>query len=318
MIYEAPYYTELGAALDYDFMAETRPGVWRVYHRITKAEYLAHDITDMLYWDPERPHPDGRTENWDLLRPDLEDGIMSKITQLWDHENLVSLIEVIKVHKTNFGGAPGRERWFAIWELCDAGILENYFIPNPYNGPRVTDAEEQTAADAMKLTLTKFLPESLVWHVACSLLKALAWLHNGTTALEWNEDLGRFVEMGPWDPDWHMILHRNISPENIFFQHPRRSETYGLCKLGNPGAAFVSGHVAVRADVENEKRRGLPPPQGPHGRYVGAPPQGENFRPLEELRERDWQYKDSHPPMVSVRPPLRVVHYMPSDEYAVD
>ena len=306
MGFDAPFHTPLEAALDYDFVAETSPGVWRVYGRTSKAEYLAHDITNVFC----STAPSGeveRTEYWELMRPDHEAGFMTAASLILRHENLVSLIDVVQMHATGFGSAPGRERWYAIWDMCDAGTLANLFIPDVSHGPRVKEEEEEEKAKPTgKLTippLKKFLPESLVWHVACSLLKGLAWLHDGTTKLEWNAELGAALEMGPLDPDWQPILHRNIAPDNIFFQHPRRAETYGLCKLGNFGDAFVSGHSnALHASLESPVRKMLPPPQGPHNRYVIAPPQGRTYVRVDELRERDWKYRDAYPPMVSGTP----------------
>ena len=300
MPFKSPYHTPLEAAMDYDFVAETSPGVWRVYGRTSKAEYLAHDITDRFLENPAQPgdNPD-RTEYWKLLQPNQEDGYMSTVAQILRHENLVSLIDIVQMRATGHGAAPGRERWYAIWDMCDAGTLSNLFIPDVNHGPRVQDEDTVMDGTAAEPKLTKFLPESFCWHVACSLLKGLAWLHDGTSALEWNAQLNTAVEMGPQDPDWHAILHRNIEPENIFFQHPRRAETYGLCKLGNFGSAFVSGHGAVSADAEDDTRRMLPAPQGPHTRYVVGPPQGKSHVDIHELRASDWKYRDAYPPMVS-------------------
>jgi serine/threonine protein kinase len=82
------------------------------------------------------------------------------------------------------------------------------------------------------------------------MLKALAFLHEGRRS--------RPVMVGPPDCvngevlyhvpgdelDWMPILHRDIKPQNIHFQHPKGIETYGACKLGNYGRCVVSAHIS--------------------------------------------------------------------------
>lgn len=293
--FQSPWHTPLEPSLDYEFTTELSPGVWKVYRRTDRVEYLAYDITDRLFTNPEQPWNGEKTELWNLMTPDNADGFAALLVRLLSHENLVCLIDIFHVRKTNFGGPYSRERWYALWDFCDAGNLGNLLTPTP-------DPSEPPAPADTKPAKTKHLPESLCWHVLTSVLKALAWLHDGTTTLETNRQLNYQVEMGGRDPDWQPILHRNITPENIFFMHPKRGEAYGICKLGNFAESFITGHKAINAEYEPDARQRLDPPQGPHGRYILAPPQGQdlqNLEDLETLRERDWQYADTYPPLVS-------------------
>ncbi|RYP92882.1 hypothetical protein DL770_001053 [Monosporascus sp. CRB-9-2] len=355
MAFENPFHSNLESALDYDFVTELAPGVWKVYEKDNKFELLAYDITDQLFTNPEQPWNGKRTELWELLQPDNGAGILlDPVSQILRHENLVSLVDVVQVRKSNFGGPYSRERWYTIWEFCDAGSLANLLVRDvrsskyidvttddgvarikvreakvdetgkqetkkhakrkgkeirkegmngerketrintqeghvPPTGKRTTayiDLTKLQMAEFLpefaKLQGSRFLPESLCWHVLCSVLKALAWLHDGATSLKFNKQLGQYIEMGPDDPYWQPILHRNITPANIFFTHPKRHETYGLCKLGNFGQAFVSDLSSAEAEA---------------ARYILAPPQGQSFASLYSLREKDFRYGDAYPPL---------------------
>ncbi len=285
--------TVLEAALEYDFITEISPGVWKICRRLRRIEYLAYDITDQLFTDPEQPERGGTTALWDLMQPDRPENLLKAFVPLLAHDNLVNLVDVIQVRRTNLGGPHSRERWYTVWDFCDAGNLENLFVPaTGHQGLSTKNGK------------SRFLPESFCWHVLTSVLNALTWLHEGTTTMVFNETLGQNVEMGPYNPDWQPILHRNMDPKNIFFMHPKRTEPYGLCKLGNFGEAFVSGHNPVVAEDDPDNGWSARNPQGPQGRYILSPPRGESFVPLEKLREKDCKYADTHPPMVSASSPL--------------
>ncbi|KAI1846044.1 hypothetical protein JX266_007853 [Neoarthrinium moseri] len=130
-----------------------------------------------------------------------------------------------------------------------------------------------------------FLPEAFCWHVLCSVLKALAWLHHGIRE-DYNSATGRY-ETQRADLDWQTMLHRDIRPSNIFFCHPQtKHETYGLCKLGNYGAAVVSG---VFNGIHRDR---VPPARG----KALAPQPGRAFAELDELRRADAVSTNSHPP----------------------
>lgn len=307
---------DIRPSMNYDFTTELSPGVWKVYRRADKAEFLAHDITDQIFTNPEQPWLGTQTDLCELMLPLHRDGFLAVIQKLLRHENLVSLRDVIYVRRTNFGGPYSRERWYTLWDFCDAGNLGNLLFPDPKNQPSLDDT-----------TKTKHLPEALCWHVLTSVLRALAWLHDGTVTLEWNAELQRYVEMEPRDPDWQPIFHRNITPSNIFFRHPKRGETYGLCKLGNFGASFITGYNAVGAETDTDRFQSIATPQGPRARFNLAPPQGQATSDLEDLytlRVKDWKYSDTHPPWVRTflsnpippHPPSLVFRCKKSTEFA--
>lgn len=177
----------------------------------------------------------------------LERGTGEAVAALLNHANLVNIINNIPVQM--FQGSKDKVEYFSVWDFCDAGSLGG-FMRRPA-GTGGVPRQEVTADGLVK----KFLPESLVWHVALSMLKALAWLHEGyrqEPCIAWAGGLP-FTQIRGWraeeeqdgsmGEDWMPILHRNIRADNIFFQHPRGSETYGYCKLGNLSKVFVSGHV---------------------------------------------------------------------------
>lgn len=178
----------------------------------------------------------------------LERGAGEAVAALLNHANLVNIINNISVQVFQ-GSSEDKVEYFSVWDFCDAGSLSG-FMRRPA-GTGGVPRQEVTADGRIK----KFLPESLVWHVALSMLKALAWLHEGyrqEPCIAWvgGEPIPQIrgwraeeEQDGALGEDWMPILHRNIRADNIFFQHPRGSETYGYCKLGNFSEAFVSGHV---------------------------------------------------------------------------
>lgn len=177
----------------------------------------------------------------------LERGAGDAAAALLNHANLVNIINNIPVEV--FRGSKDQVEFFSIWEFCDAGSLAA-FMQRPA-GTRGVPRQEVTREGRVK----KFLPESLVWHVAISMLRALAWLHEGyreepciewpgaEASVKWQGWRSEAKADGSMGEDWMPILHRNMTADNIFFQHPRGSETYGHCKLGNFSKVFVSGHA---------------------------------------------------------------------------
>lgn len=169
------------------------------------------------------------------------------VSQILNHENLVSMVAVLTNYPLQGGSDPndaaddGGER-VLVWDYCDAGSLRTLFDHPPFPRPGPHNAS------------LEWLPESLCWHVLTGVLRALAWLHEG-----WREEAdgacsagtgggGTAVPQGQrarrvLDRDWMPVLHRRIRPENVFFQQPRGVETYGMCKLGDFSACVVSGHV---------------------------------------------------------------------------
>lgn len=181
----------------------------------------------------------------------LQRGAGEAVAQVLNHANLVNVISTVPIKI--FNGLVDEVAYYSVWDFCDAGSLGEFMrrtagiagVPRPM----------LTAEGRIK----RFLPESLVWHVAISMLRALAWLHEGyreEACTEWKygepEQKARgwradVKEGGTMNEDWMPILHRDIRADNIFFQHPRGSETYGYCKLGNFSKVFVSGHVQNRS-----------------------------------------------------------------------
>lgn len=142
-------------------------------------------------------------------------------------------------------GAPQ----LAVWDYCDAGTLETF----------LSKTTRRVSKDETTGKVLGWMPESLCWHVVMGLLGALGWLHEGWAELDvaiYGDDRNEDGEVQPRreprsytalatrdNEDWMPILHRAVTVENVWFQQPRGSETYGLCKLGNFAKAFVSGHV---------------------------------------------------------------------------
>ncbi|KAL7783155.1 hypothetical protein V8C43DRAFT_318550 [Trichoderma afarasin] len=160
------------------------------------------------------------------------------IAQIFNHENIVSIAGHIRTHPIISDASaadepqPGRPRDYIVWDYCDAGNLSGLFLCMPRNKSR-----------------DFYLPESLCWHVLTSLLNAITYLHDGKRLfLDTKAPAGEERQWLPLDQDWNPILHRAIEPRNIFFQHPRGSETYGLCKLGNFEDAVVTNHVITPGD----------------------------------------------------------------------
>lgn len=151
----------------------------------------------------------------------------SAIAQIFNHENIISIAGYIKTHPVTTSPARAHFEEYIVWDYCDASNLSALFQSIPYESTK------------------PYLPESLCWHVLTSLLSAITYLHDGKRLfLDTEAPAGE--EEKTWesvDQDWHPILHRAIEPRNIFFQHPRGVETYGLCRLGNFEHAAVTNHV---------------------------------------------------------------------------
>lgn len=167
----------------------------------------------------------------------LERGTKGALGSLLNHPNLINYTDTVADHVVCGRGtatAVSAQRML-LWDFCEAGTLQNLFRHHP--------VQPVTAPNSA--VVTYFLPEGLCWHVLLSVMRALSWLHEGhrdDSSIEGPD--GRRTQHD-WfsDPDWLPILHRNVQPEHIFFKHPKGTESYGLCKLGNYSACAVSGHV---------------------------------------------------------------------------
>lgn len=179
-------------------------------------------------------------------RPELGDlhtlydrGAYASAAEVLNHENLIGLTGPIRTFPYQGWGSKNDAQHYILWDWCDAGTLDNILREPPFSP-----------------TLEGFLPESLVWHVANSMLKALMWLHEGWR-VRYDSSKGYKREVYRMDEDWMPIFHRDIEPRNIYFQSPRGIETYGTCKLGNFGKCYISGRmhdeaaIGVGVDINN-------------------------------------------------------------------
>jgi serine/threonine protein kinase len=167
------------------------------------------------------------------------------IRQILNHENLMSIAGIMEHQLFNKSQTPDTNQkdkvQLLVTDFADAGNLSALF--RHYN------------CDSSAF----YLPESLCWHVLRSLTRAVTYLHDGKRLCHPIQLPGMFGEWVSVDTDWFPILHRRIEPRNIWFQHPRGTETYGLCKLGNFSSAAVTCHaIDTHSGFFN-------PPSGPHG-----------------------------------------------------
>ncbi|KAJ2895844.1 uncharacterized protein MKZ38_006128 [Zalerion maritima] len=229
-----PQHLELAPTGKYTIGSEIEPGV-----------FLATDATngEQFVAQPVSATDKGLKETLPLWQG--QTGAM--LRNLLNHENLVSLVDVIRVSNTSRTTRRGDRQekkgdsnWrpdHILYDFCDAGSLRNL----------LDEPEWFPAKDAATATHnTKFYPEAFVWHVLESLLGALSYLHEGYR--DWFNVGKGAREAYKNDVDWMPVLHRNIGAENVFFCHPRGKETFGLCKLGGFERAWVSGHVLGHAD----------------------------------------------------------------------
>lgn len=227
---------------DFQLLYKTEQGVWFATKR---NEYGAPKYIAQPFGILDRSSEEDTDET---RKQKVFHDLGASIAQIFNHENIISIAGHIKTHPF-IGTAPvagepqlSRPRNYIVWDYCDAGNLSGLFLCSPHKSPP-----------------DFYLPESLCWHVLTSLLNAITYLHDGKRLiLDTKEPQGEERQWLPVDQDWNPILHRAIEPRNIFFQHPRGSETYGLCKLGNFEHAAVTNHVippgdgpdAVDEDVE--------------------------------------------------------------------
>ncbi|KAI1416599.1 hypothetical protein F5Y13DRAFT_205439 [Hypoxylon sp. FL1857] len=305
MEYLNPYNDDtLNNATIYEFVTELSPGVWKVCRKTDRIEFLAHEVTDQLTTNPREP--DENQTDLAFIVNSAKPNVSELLGRVLNHENLVNLIQMLVVQKTSACGRT-EQRTYAIWDFCDAGNLGNLIMNLPmivsdrttYDDDKWDKNEYEPKKDLLgypseeeddyvppeyrPIKPEEFLPESFCWHVLISVLKALAWLHNGSRDITMNN--GRIVMQ--INEDWQPMLHRNITPTNIFLAHPRRDEWYGSCKLGNYERLYISGHYnGGPQETVRPRNRGL----------ALAPPRSIVFQPLEELVLLHEQYGHSYPP----------------------
>lgn len=119
-----------------------------------------------------------------------------------------------------------------------------YILPSTSSLPSFDDREKWSILAAQNPNRFS-LPEGLCWHVLRSISRALLWLHYGVKETE--------GDSGEWDRpdiDFMPTLIMDVSPEQIWFQHPVGHEHFGVCKLGGFQYARVSGAVrGIEASV---------------------------------------------------------------------
>lgn len=162
-----------------------------------------------------------------------------------NHENLVSIhTEIMEQQWILSKGADDEllsdSHRLILYDYCDAGTLQTLLRRPPVartaHGP--------------------FMPESLCWHVATSLIRALQWLHEGIRDIYdvaenrqgrvWWADQTRCIRVrvrSEPQVGWLPILHRDIRAENIMMSHPKGIETYGTVKLGGFRKCVVTGGI---------------------------------------------------------------------------
>lgn len=245
---------ELENALNTDFelLHETGQGTWFAVKKndYRAVKYIAQPLGILDGSDVDGTDEAKKQETADTLLAfynlmyNLNQG--PAVAQILNHENIISIAGHIKaypiagaVSAAGENPGPNRPRDYIVWDYCDAANLSALFQAKPY---RSSDL---------------YLPESLCWHVLTSLVNAITYLHDGKRLfLDTKAPRGEQRRWMSVDQDWNPILHRAIEPRNIFFQHPRGIETYGLCKLGNFEQAVVTNHVITpgdEADVVDEE-----------------------------------------------------------------
>lgn len=211
-----------GRSEHFQLLKPLEDDVWLAERLSDREPFIARRLTELS----PLPAPTEESRDAEGLTKLLEEcGIDRALAQLLNHENILSLAGVIRQSMTSGAGEATEQVWL-VWDFPDAGTLEQLFH------------DKRLAAE---YTGKKYMPESLCWHVLRSVLGALAYLHEG--ARPFCEGDATESHLARVDDDWHPVLHGAVTPENIFFQHPRGTEEYGACKLGNFSGAFVSGKV---------------------------------------------------------------------------
>jgi serine/threonine protein kinase len=226
---------------DFELLSETGQGTWLVTKKndYRGVKYIAQPLGILDRSDVEDAKKQETVDTvlaFYNLMYNLNQG--PAIAQILNHENIISIAGHIKTHPV-VGAVSAAEnpeltqpKDYIVWDFCDAANLSALFQSKPY------------------VSSAFYLPESLCWHVLTSLLNAITYLHDGKRLfLDTKASPGEERKWMSVDQDWNPILHRAIEPRNIFFQHPRGIETYGLCKLGNFEHAVVTNHVITPGDI---------------------------------------------------------------------
>ncbi|OHE94267.1 hypothetical protein CORC01_10427 [Colletotrichum orchidophilum] len=212
----------------------------------------------------------------DLL---YEHNMGRNISHILNHENIISLAGYLRQQPVHPRVQATED--YLVWDICDAGTLEILFADR--------HSEREPGC---------YLPESLCWHVLTSVMRTLVWLHDG-----YRQEVNWATGERAWaqtDTEWMPILHRNIDAQSIFFQHSRGKETYGVCKLGKFGKAFLSG-VPARRDGAPKGETPLPhsigfpiAPKTGHMRLTEMMGQWKEYLDTERKSKRLYTLSDEH------------------------
>ncbi|ETS78213.1 hypothetical protein PFICI_10275 [Pestalotiopsis fici W106-1] len=281
-------FAALNRSLKYEFGAEKFPGLWKVSRKSDRFEFLARDVSHRLQDAEGNPTPLSH-----ILHPN-EWNIMTSILRLLNHENLINLVDWIQIETAPNANLTLPPRDFFIWDYCNAGTLENMLFDTRHTAKSAIQIDQEARERQERIELGQdpdpkpepqpFLPEAFCWHVLCSLLSALAWLHDGIRE-DWD------VKENDWvtkyaNIDWMTVLHRNITPRTIWFCHPQTPhESFGLCKLGNFKHNYISGvYNGILDDT-----------QDPSLDQIAMAPQMGVPHTLAELRN-NYERDPMHPP----------------------
>ncbi|KAI0175211.1 hypothetical protein BJ166DRAFT_166147 [Pestalotiopsis sp. NC0098] len=292
-------FAALKRSANYEFGPEIFEGLFKVSRKSDRFEFLARDETARLQDANGNPSTLATLLHFNGLN------FMTAIMRLLNHENLINIIDWIEVQTAPDASLTLPQRHFFIWDYCNAGTLENLLFREKRTPKtelhleleeRERKEEEEIMADADPNDLDElrskkknegpqpFMPEAFCWHVLCSVLSALAWLHHGVRR-EWNFDENDW-EVKRASIDWQTTLHRNIKPSTIWFCHPQtKFETYGLCKLGNFKHAYITG--VFNGVLENTMQPAL--------EQIAMAPQRGEMSHHEDLLSR-YEKDPVHPP----------------------
>lgn len=204
---------------DFHLVKPINDDVWLAERLPSRERFIARRLTELDLVDTDLEHA---CDAEGLVKLLSECGIDSALTNLLNHENILSLAGFLPK-----SGDSTSTLWL-IWDFPDAGTLS-----------QLLHDRELAAAYTGK----RYMPEALVWHVLRGILSALLYLHEGSRLYVEEDDPVQTWRRSA-DEDWHPVLHGAVTAENIFFQHPRGTEEYGVCKLGNFSGAYVSGKVS--------------------------------------------------------------------------
>lgn len=151
---------------------------------------LSPTASDSLpHGDTQQP---GRT-----IDPQTFDAVIAILNA---HDNLVAIETTVD---------PADPGHITAWESYEGDSLDNILLANQARRTRASSN-------------TQGLPETLVWHILISLLKAVVYLHTGAGSNNEQQQ----------QADWMPMVHNAIDPSNIYVGRPTNDQSDIHCKLG--------------------------------------------------------------------------------------